>query len=1039
MIYPLSNFRGDSTGEDYMWELFQRELPSNYISFHGYRASLRKPDIILLVPDKGVLVIEIKGIYAKSIAKVPDNNLILRYNKPQITSPLKQADNCMKALINEVLSPAGVDNVMFQPTVAYPYITENEYYEKHLDKISIREITFLKEDLVDFRTINYRISIIFDLAYQQINVPAIAKGGFNLVLMDQVANLISPDYKNEQTITPTLPANKTKTNTNLLDQSDYSILVWDRSGDKFSADYINSLVQLWLCGTKLYLFTGNENKYSQLIERFSAAIAQNDLPPEVFTIKDSKSFRLELGTVPLQLDLERDQVEIHNGEVPTEDQTTLQALDLYSSFNYGQYKMEHAPCVDVKVTAGAGTGKTHTMVSRICYLIWKHHVDPVDLSNFLIMVTFTNKAADEMKGRLFDFFLHYYQLTKQPVYFDYLEAVEDIQISTIHSLCRMLISRYGTKVGLGTDFIITTGTNRRREILREEMDKWLADNPNGQQITKMKLYYLQKRLEEFIDKIDNKNIDLVKNRAMLDFGSGVHCLPDSLIDVIVNTQRRLDEELTENNSVSLKSIIRKLGELCDRLSVNDFPENRSIRYLFVDEFQDTDNVQIDLIQRFQALAHFNWFVVGDTKQCIYRFRGADDEAFARLTKDHPCFTVALKKNYRTDQHLLEEMNHCFVAWDKKGNITYTDEDVLSSMKNYSENAFEIISYDQNIDENTLVHCIQSAIDHAKQVEKGQAAVLVRNNYQIESILDLCRRHQIAIGSEVGGRLFQSDPTIDLYKLLQALKYQQEPEYLFNLYTTSYICRPLIKMDLLGKTRDELVEYFNTHCGISNWTQIKKDITCLPVVQVLQTIVESTHPWDRFAELMNNPSRIDKYKNYYMRNLDQVFEKLIQIGNTDFLTINKLLDYLEIMIATRQEVDERETFEELDAEEKIICTTVHKAKGMEFDTVILPFCRDNITNTIEKGNVDVIYNHPYVAYRIADRQEESQEKGYKTLAFYNNLYETIKRDENISREREETRILYVAMTRAKRRLVCLIPKAPKNNTTTWGTLIQEGLE
>lgn len=1055
MILPLSGFHGDSPGEEFLWNLFHQELPDSFISFHGYYISLRKSDIIMLVPDKGVLIIENKSIYAKSVSKVPDNTMILRYNKPPIPSPLKQADNYRYVFLNEVLGNAGIDSVMVLPSVSYPYITEKEFFEKHLDKISIREITFLKEDLANAATIQHRIDTIFKMAYEQINAISISKGGFNLVLMEQVANLISPDYRNNQSEIPN-PQNKTENarskarNTGETDgtestyqtrhsliEDDYSLIRWDRTGKSFTDENIQFYIDCWLNGIKLFLYTADPQIHSRMVELFSLAIKENHLPETVFKIKNNLSFRLEIGIVTDDQDLTIDEMEIHNGDRIDDFRDILEQLDLHSSFNYGQYLMEHAPCMDVKVTAGAGTGKTHTMVSRISFLIWKHHLEPTDFSRFLIMITFTNKSADEMKHRLFEYFLNYYQLTHKTIFFEYLEAVEDIQISTIHSLCRMLLSKFGTKLGLGTEFRITTGTYRRREILREEMNRWLQENPDGRKLVKMKLYFLEKRLEEFIDKIDNKNVDLVRDRVSIDFGSGDQCMPESLMDVIVRTQKRLDEDLTANNSVSLKSIIRKIGELCDRLSEADFPEERTISYLFVDEFQDTDNVQIELIQRFQALAHFNIFVVGDTKQCIYRFRGADDEAFHRLTEGRDFYSVALKKNYRTDRDLLEEMNKCFISWDRIQNLTYAREDILTGVKSMTvENALQLIPVDLTPDEDTLVQAIQEAVASA-EATKGQAAILVRNNYQIENILDLCRRNQIAISSEIGGRLFQSDPTIDLYKLLLALKYHQEPEYLYNLYTTSYIPFPLPKAQLTGKSEPELIRYFDEHCGIPHWKEIKKDITSRPVMQVLQSIVQETRPWDNFAKLMGENGQ-SKHRNYYMRNLDQVFERLINIANQDYLTINKLLDYLEIMIATRQQAEERETFEELGGEERIICTTVHKAKGMEFDTVILPYCQLNITNTIDKGNVDVIYNHPELAYRIAEKTEDEKAKGAKPLAFYNNYYENLKKTENKSREREETRILYVAMTRAKRRLICMIPQKNKNQTT-WGKLIEEGLK
>lgn len=1039
MILPAEGFIGDSRGEYFIWELFRNELPGEYISFHGYDIGIRRPDIIVLVPDKGILIIENKSIKAKNIAKVPNNTMIQMLNKPPVYSPWKQAQKYFSALQDNLLIPHGINDVMVAYSVSYPYITEAEFFAKNLDKISIREVAFLKEDLENQETIVHRIEEIFARFYKDISPLGVSKGGFHLVKMDQVANLISPDYKNLRDKPEDRPEKQRQHQLHPTGTSDYSMLILSRDGSAFSDEKMPELVSLWRKGTKLFLYTGSPEAHARMLNAFDQEIKAHNLPLKEFEIKHNSSFRLETGLYPADR-IEQEELVIRNGENFESSDTVLTLLDQYTSFNYGQYKMEHAPATDVKVTAGAGTGKTHTMVSRISYLVWKDDVEPDEFRHYLIMITFTNKSADEMKHRLFQYYLNMYMLTQRPEYFRYLEAVEDIQISTIHSLCKAIIGKFGTRLGLGTDFQISTGNFRRKEILREELDRWLETAQGASVRIKMKNYFLQKRLEEFIDKIDNKNVDLISAFDSLDFGKGPNCMPRSLLEVVKRTQQRLDDEMTENNNVCLKSIIRKLGQLCDLLTEADFPAERSVQYLFVDEFQDTDNVQIELIQRFQRIAGFHWFVVGDTKQCIYRFRGADDEAFGRLTKDHPCYEVALKKNYRTDISLLEEMNRDFSHWDHLGFLKYSGDEILIGVKvQPEENPLELIPCEKDPDEETLVQVIREAIARAEQVD-DQAAILVRNNYQIEMILDLCRKHQISVGTEIGGRLFQSDPTIDMYKLLLALRYSNEPEYLFNLYTTSYIRGIIPKKELVGKSREDLVKFFEAHCGIPDWAEYKSEIRMQPVMYVLQKIIQKCHPWDRFVEIMDMPGKEQKLRNYYMRNLDQVFEKLVHVANTDYLTINKITDYLEIMIATKQEADERESFEELDGEERLICTTVHKAKGMEFDTVILPYNNLNITNTIDKGNVDVIFDNPQVAYRVVEKEDTAAQKSWaKTIAFENDYYQAIKQGENQSRAREETRILYVAMTRAKRKLVCMIPKSRNLAHVTWGTLIKGGLE
>ena len=169
---------------------------------------------------------------------------------------------------------------------------------------------------------------------------------------------------------------------------------------------------------------------------------------------------------------------------------------------------------------------------------------------------------------------------------------------------------------------------------------------------------------------------------------------------------------------------------------------------------------------------------------------------------------------------------------------------------------------------------------------------------------------------------------------------------------------------------------------------------------------------------------------YTRNLDQLFENLIKISNTDYLTLNKLTDYLEIMILTRQEADAREPFGVDASDGTLICTTVHKAKGLQYDAVILPFCNFDIACKRDRGTSDLIYSGNEIGYRILsqDRRE----------AFVNDIYQKFLQDERACRQSEETRILYVALTRAKRAVYCITPSGDHPRSLTWSSKLKEEL-
>jgi ATP-dependent exoDNAse (exonuclease V) beta subunit len=319
-------------------------------------------------------------------------------------------------------------------------------------------------------------------------------------------------------------------------------------------------------------------------------------------------------------------------------------------------------------------------------------------------------------------------------------------------------------------------------------------------------------------------------------------------------------------------------------------------------------------------------------------------------------------------------------------------------------------------------------------DKEKIAILVRYNYQIAEIKEICDKHGINIETEIGGELFRIDPTIDLFKLVLALKYNQSPKYLYNLYTTSYVSEVLPKVELWDMSKEEIKDYLynNLPKSLSKWNEYIQRLRTEPVLKVLRDLVDEAKPWDIFSKKINaEGDDVERCESYYIRNLDQLFEKLVLASNTDYLTINKLSNYLEVMILTRREEEARESYDIEKSTSKIICTTVHKSKGLEFDTVLLPHCEFDISCAKAKGDVDLIYSNNKIGYRIKGND-------YDSTAFENDLYDVLKGNEFIDRKHEETRILYVALTRAIKKVVYLTDRKPNRRgySDCWKKMIEE---
>lgn len=1031
MVIPLNNFEGNSPAEKLVWKQFEKFLPNEYISFHNYYLGVKQADVILLCPNRGILIIEIKGFYSKNIIDVPDNTIIRMKNRPGEPSPWNQAIKYRNILINDFLYPNNIDSVYVTTAVCYPYIKDDEYRAKGLNKISAPDFTITEEDLLNSTTILAKIQRIFDLTYNAIAIPTLVKYGFDVVLAEKVGNIISPNFREIDTTV------LVDDDVELVSKRQfYSKLIFKNDRDIMSTEDIDQLILNWTSGTKIYFYSANETLINTVKEQFENTIKERNLSErDDFEFKNSLAFLVDVCFVDCQMD----SFEIIDGEDSClyEQQLNIIHYSQGCSFNKDQYELEHYKLDDIIVKAGAGTGKTFSIVSRINYIVWKNNYDPSELKKAIVMITFTNESADKMKEKLSNNFLNYYLLTKNIKFLDFVEFAEDMSISTIHSLCKKIISKYSSLVGLGKDFTIVTGNYKRRQILNNHLNSFIKSNPGLVESTQMSMFYLQERLLLLLDKLDNKNVDIVNDKSILNFGTISNNAIEKLIEhVIYDTQKEMDEFYDKNNSVSLGGLMRKLKVIQKSIKSSKLIIKEKIDFLFVDEFQDTDDVQIELMKSFREIFNFKFFVVGDIKQCIYRFRGAEEKAFTTLTDKGTVKMkeISLNKNYRTDKNLMNELNQIFTVWNKNENLDYSKDDILIGTKNYCETSelYQVVCNNEKEYEDQLIDKVKFLRD-GLQSHEDKVAILVRYNWQISLIKDLCTQYNINIETNIGGELFKIDPTIDFFKVILALKYNKSAEHLYNLYTTSYVKDDMPKGYLWNLKSQEIVEYFENHLpqGLHKWFDYLNRIRVEPVIKILREIVNDLKPWETFAQKVNYVTKEDFERNesYYIRNLDQLFEKLIIASNTDYLTLNKLSEYLEIMILTRRDEEARASYDIENSTSNIICTTVHKSKGLEFNSVLLPFCNFDISCGKALGDVDLIYANNDIGYRIIG-------KDYK-ISFENNLYKIYKENEMIDRKHEETRILYVALTRAIKQIVFFTDNYSKRHKSSWNELILEG--
>ena len=473
--------------------------------------------------------------------------------------------------------------------------------------------------------------------------------------------------------------------------------------------------------------------------------------------------------------------------------------------------------------------------------------------------------------------------------------------------------------------------------------------------------------------------------------------------------------------------------------------------MFVDEFQDTDDVQIEALTKIASLLQYKLFVVGDVKQCIYRFRGAQENAFEQLDyKENENWELySLVKNYRTDKELLDLFHNSFsgMGMSYPGGeqlLIYGGEDGVESGQLKGTRSFnkalQRSDYYKEItitDEKDRLPALFREIERQKTLlqkreqksgkkltgRHKEIAILVRENWQAETIKKEGKNRGIDIFTNTGGDLYMSEPALDMLTLANALLHYDEADYLYSFVSSNFIGGSVSKGQLFmqrekdnkntwKKTKAQeitqaktLVDAINRELSVADgdtwkdWNKIVLKLRTMPVLQVLRKLYQILKPWVNYGK-----DNIRKRSSYKL-NVELLFEELIRSVNADSVSINSLVDVLKANIVSQKNVDSRE-IENTESDEVIIrCVTVHKAKGLEYGAVILPYCSYAIDRMKRTDmNVSVFSGENVrIGYQI------KFDVDHMKATYQNDIFdEGIEKNE---RMREEARILYVAMTRA----------------------------
>ena len=636
--------------------------------------------------------------------------------------------------------------------------------------------------------------------------------------------------------------------------------------------------------------------------------------------------------------------------------------------------------------AGAGTGKTHVLLEKVIHILTNDKDS--NLEKFAI-ITFTNKAADEMKSRLMESIYDKWVETNKSHLRNQLESYNMFDISTIHSFCDRIIRNYGIIKNISPNFKIMSFKEERLNTITRYVNK-NNDNPLFKGIPQYKIVNL---IIKFTNILKNKGIPIDEQfiskfeftKENNKFFSDSKSL---LIKICYCTEQDIIKAKKGKNVLEISDLIPSVCFLLKDKNVAKKISNQ-YEYVFIDEVQDTNLEQFELIQC-MVNAGIKVFMIGDEKQSIYEFRGADVKNIDRVKKlaEASPEENGLSINYRTDPTLLKQINDIFACNFKfeKEKLTFPFQKLVPAKTKdiyqkplRMEFGKDIVSTIQNI--------IFESEAYSKKLSYGDIAILCRRNYDVDTVAKQLRLAKIpaeAIGST---SYFNTIEIIDTFKLFNAIIYKSKinnEELKFTCYYRSLMqSSDNITFDEFIKNLDEI---FRT----------------LSVENILEYIYDKTH----IIEYLRFKNQIQP-----IANLLKLKDKARALPNSEWTQPLQFLNYLNSMISSSKEEDEADVLSKELPNGIVSVYSIHKSKGLKFPVVIIPNCDLMINRNNVKPNI-VFKNSNNLSYKFGINFE-----------FINEDFKNIDRDYDIllsgemkKQMEEELRILYVAMTRAEHMLI-----------------------
>lgn len=569
-------------------------------------------------------------------------------------------------------------------------------------------------------------------------------------------------------------------------------------------------------------------------------------------------------------------------------------MDLKNLLNKEQYKAVTTVEGPLLILAGAGSGKTRVLTYRIAHMIKDLNIYP----SKILAITFTNKAAGEMKDRIRELVG---------------DEVDSMWVSTFHSSCVRILRREIDKLGYNRNFAIYDSYDQKVVIKQCMKELNIDDNITD---------------KEIINRISRQKDNLISQDRFKKENEGNFRM-NKIADVYVMYQKKLKE----NNALDFDDLIFKTVQLFkEHPDILEFYQ-RKFKYIMVDEYQDTNRSQYEFV-RLLAQAEKNICVVGDDDQCIYAWRGADIENILNFENDYiNTKIIKLEQNYRSKANILKAANDVISNnFNRKQKVLKTVNDNGDKIKLYRAST--------DMDEGRYIASqIKELLNEDKNRHYRDFAVLYRKNVQSRIFEDIFMKSNIP------------------YRIVGGLKFYDRKEIKDILAYLKFINNPLDNVSLrriinvpkrnIGEATVQKIQSFADSMDESMYNALLDIDRSMNLTQrsvnsikkflgLINSFIKSRDKIsvsDLIKEILNTTGYLEELKDSKepdsisrIENLKELVSAAVEFEVTSEDT--SLSAFLE-KVTLVSDIDNFDT----DAD-SVVLMTVHSAKGLEFPVVFM---------------------------------------------------------------------------------------------------------